>query len=114
MDNAIELQDVSVRFRLPRERITTFKEFSIRWLRGSVVYDELDALHVEARKSPLEPVRDPPVARAEQLHHGRDEHHPHDGRVEEDRRGEADPEQRVGHARGWPTNSAVASLCPLQ
>ena len=42
---AIELEHVSVRFRLPRERITTFKEFSIRWLRGSVVYDELDALH---------------------------------------------------------------------
>jgi len=40
----IDLRDVSVRYRLPRERIPTFKEFAIKWLRGSVVYDELMAL----------------------------------------------------------------------
>ena len=47
---AIELRDVSVRYRVPRERIPTFKEFAIKWLRGSVVYHELDALaHVSVR-----------------------------------------------------------------
>ena len=43
-DPIIELHDVGVRYRIPRERIPTFKEFAIKWLRGSVVYDELDAL----------------------------------------------------------------------
>jgi ABC-type polysaccharide/polyol phosphate transport system ATPase subunit len=42
--DAIELHDVSVRYRLPRERILTFKEFAIKWLRGRVVYDDLLAL----------------------------------------------------------------------
>jgi ABC-type polysaccharide/polyol phosphate transport system ATPase subunit len=47
---AITVRDVSVRYRLPRERITTFKEFAIKWLRGSVEYEELDALsHVNVR-----------------------------------------------------------------
>jgi len=46
----IDLRDVSVRYRLPRERIPTFKEFAIKWLRGSVVYDDLLALaHVDLR-----------------------------------------------------------------
>src|SRR5207249_1607383 len=35
---------------ISRERIPTFKEFAIRWLRGSVVYDDLLALsHVDLR-----------------------------------------------------------------
>jgi len=42
--DAIELRDVSVRYRLPRERIPTFKEFAIKWLRGGLVYDDLLAL----------------------------------------------------------------------
>jgi len=42
--DAIELRDVSVHYRLPRERIPTFKEFAIKWLRGSLVYDDLLAL----------------------------------------------------------------------
>jgi len=45
---AIELRNVSVHYRLPRERIPTFKEFAIKWLRGSVAYDDLHALsHVD-------------------------------------------------------------------
>jgi ABC-2 type transport system ATP-binding protein len=40
----IELQDVSVHYRLPRERVLTFKEFAIHWVRGRVVYDDLMAL----------------------------------------------------------------------
>ncbi len=45
---AIELRDVSVHYRLPRERVLTFKEFAIQWLRGRVVYDDLHALsHVD-------------------------------------------------------------------
>jgi homopolymeric O-antigen transport system ATP-binding protein len=40
----IDLRDVSVHFRLPRERIYTFKEFAIQWLRGRVQYEDLCAL----------------------------------------------------------------------
>src|SRR5215208_8109961 len=50
-------------------------------------------LDVEAREELLEPVRNPPVAVAEELHDGRDEHHPHERGVQEDRRREADAEQ---------------------
>jgi len=42
--HAIELGHVSVRYRVPRERITTFKEFAIRWVRRRVEYEEIDAL----------------------------------------------------------------------
>ena len=42
--DVIELRDVSVHYRLPRERIPTFKEFAIKWLRGGVAYDDLLAL----------------------------------------------------------------------
>ena len=49
-DPVIDLQDVSVRYRLPHERIPTFKEFAIKWLRGRVVYEDLLALsHVSLR-----------------------------------------------------------------
>jgi ABC-2 type transport system ATP-binding protein/lipopolysaccharide transport system ATP-binding protein len=49
-DLAVDLRDVSVRYRLPRERVFTFKEFAIQWLRGRVVYDDLFALsHVSLR-----------------------------------------------------------------
>jgi ABC-type polysaccharide/polyol phosphate transport system ATPase subunit len=40
----IELRDVSVRYRVPQERVLTFKEYLIRWLRGRVVMEELHAL----------------------------------------------------------------------
>ena len=43
-ERVIELDGVSVHYRLPRERILTFKEFAIQWLRGRVVYDDLVAL----------------------------------------------------------------------
>jgi len=41
---AISLQDVCVRYRLSRERVHTFKEYFIRWVRRRVVIDELEAL----------------------------------------------------------------------
>jgi lipopolysaccharide transport system ATP-binding protein len=40
----IDLQDVCVRYRIPQERVLTFKEYLIRWLRGRVVTEELEAL----------------------------------------------------------------------
>lgn len=40
----IELADVSVRYRLPRERIVSFKEFAIRTLQRRVQYDDFWAL----------------------------------------------------------------------
>jgi ABC-2 type transport system ATP-binding protein len=47
---AIELRDVTVHYRIAHERIPTFKEFAIKWLRGRVVYDDLRALsHVDLR-----------------------------------------------------------------
>lgn len=50
LDPVIDLQDVSVRYRLPHERIATFKEFAIKWLRGRVVYEDLLALsHLSLR-----------------------------------------------------------------
>jgi hypothetical protein len=41
----------------------------------------------------VEPARDPPVGAADELHHRRDEHHPHERRVGEDRRRQADAHQ---------------------
>ncbi len=47
---AIDLRDVSVRYRVPRERIATFKEFAIKWVRRRVEYQVLEALsHVSVR-----------------------------------------------------------------
>jgi ABC-2 type transport system ATP-binding protein/lipopolysaccharide transport system ATP-binding protein len=40
----VALQDVSVRYRMPRERIHSFKDFAIRWLKRKIVYDEFWAL----------------------------------------------------------------------
>ncbi len=40
----IEVRNVSVRYRVPRERVPTFKEFAIRWLRRRLVYEEFLAL----------------------------------------------------------------------
>jgi len=40
----IEVRDVTVRYRVPRERVPTFKEFAIRWLRRRLVYEEFLAL----------------------------------------------------------------------
>src|SRR5207247_2450381 len=53
----LELRDVCVHYRRPRERIPTFKEFAIKWLRGRVVYDDLLALsHVDLFVRPGESV----------------------------------------------------------
>ncbi|MBM3121854.1 MAG: ABC transporter ATP-binding protein [Chloroflexi bacterium] len=41
---AIELTGVSVRYRLPRERVASLKEFAIRWAQGRVEYVDLWAL----------------------------------------------------------------------
>ena len=40
----ISLGDVSVRYRVPQERVLTFKEYAINWLRGRVITQELAAL----------------------------------------------------------------------
>jgi homopolymeric O-antigen transport system ATP-binding protein len=43
-DPAIDVRDVSVRYRIPRERVPTFKEFAIKWLRRRIVYTDMNAL----------------------------------------------------------------------
>jgi ABC-type polysaccharide/polyol phosphate transport system ATPase subunit len=42
---AIELKEVSVRYRLPHERIRSIKEYAIRRMRRDLVYDDFWALH---------------------------------------------------------------------
>lgn len=42
--SVVKIQGVSVRYRLPQERIPSFKEYAIRWLKGQVRYHELWAL----------------------------------------------------------------------
>lgn len=37
---AIEVENLSVRYRVPRERVSSFKEFAIRWLQRRLVYEE--------------------------------------------------------------------------
>jgi ABC-type polysaccharide/polyol phosphate transport system ATPase subunit len=41
---AIRLEGVSVRYRIPRERIRTLKEYAIRRLKRRIVYDDFEAL----------------------------------------------------------------------
>lgn len=41
---AIRLEQVSLRYRLARQRIPTFKEYAIHWLRRSLAYEDLWAL----------------------------------------------------------------------
>ena len=40
----IQLENVSVRYRVPKERIPSFKEYVIRWLRRQVAYNDFWAL----------------------------------------------------------------------
>lgn len=40
----VALYDVSVRYRMPRERIYSFKDFAIRWVKRKIVYDDFWAL----------------------------------------------------------------------
>ena len=51
------------------------------------------ALDVEPREDAVEPVREPPVGLAQQLHGRRHQHHPHDGGIDEDGGGQAEAEQ---------------------
>ncbi|HLK12692.1 MAG TPA: ABC transporter ATP-binding protein [Candidatus Binatia bacterium] len=43
-DLVIDVRNASVRYRVPHERIPTFKEFAIRWLRGRIEWREFQAL----------------------------------------------------------------------
>lgn len=43
-DVAVRLDSVSVRYRVPRERIPSFKEYAIRWLKRQIVYQDFWAL----------------------------------------------------------------------
>lgn len=43
-DAVIRVDDVSVVYRMPRERIPSFKEYAIRWLKRDISYQELWAL----------------------------------------------------------------------
>lgn len=40
----IELQDVSLCYRLAKQRIPSFKEYALHWMRGSLTYEKLWAL----------------------------------------------------------------------
>jgi ABC-2 type transport system ATP-binding protein len=44
LDDVIRIENVSVRYRLPGERIHTFKEYAIRLLQGRIAYRDFDAL----------------------------------------------------------------------
>ena len=45
MPPIIQLENVSVRYRVAQERIPSFKEYAIRWLKGQVRYQDFWALH---------------------------------------------------------------------
>ncbi|TMA69968.1 MAG: ABC transporter ATP-binding protein, partial [Deltaproteobacteria bacterium] len=54
---AIEVENVSVRYVVPHERIPTLKEFAIKWLRGRVTWKQFEALsNVTFRVRPGETV----------------------------------------------------------
>jgi ABC-type polysaccharide/polyol phosphate transport system ATPase subunit len=44
-DPVVELEDVSVLYRVPRERVSGIKEYTIRWLQRKLQYVEFWALH---------------------------------------------------------------------
>lgn len=44
-ETAIQLDDVSVRYRVPGEQINTFKEYIIRWMQGKITKHDFWALH---------------------------------------------------------------------
>jgi len=43
-DTAISLEGVSVLYRVPRERITSIKEYAVRWLQRRLEYEDFWAL----------------------------------------------------------------------
>ena len=57
MSAVILLEKVSLRYRIPRERIFSLKEYAIRRMQRRVVYDDFEALHqIDIRVSPGERV----------------------------------------------------------
>jgi ABC-2 type transport system ATP-binding protein len=49
-DPNIQLEDVSIRYRLPHERIPSIKEYAIRWIRQKMSYDDFWALdHIDLK-----------------------------------------------------------------
>jgi ABC-type polysaccharide/polyol phosphate transport system ATPase subunit len=44
-EDVVILEDTTVRYRIPRERIRTFKEFAIRRMKGQIQFVDLLALH---------------------------------------------------------------------
>jgi ABC-type polysaccharide/polyol phosphate transport system ATPase subunit len=44
-DTAIRLENVTLRYHIPRERILSLKEYAIRRIQKRVVYDDFEALH---------------------------------------------------------------------
>ena len=43
-EEVVRLENVSVRYRVPQERIGTFKEYAIRWVQGKVKHRSFLAL----------------------------------------------------------------------
>jgi len=43
--NAISLEGITLRYRVPREPIQSFKEYTIRKIKRLVVFDEIEAVH---------------------------------------------------------------------
>ena len=44
MENMIEVQNVSMRFRMVNDRVSSLKEYAVQLLRGKIHYDEFEAL----------------------------------------------------------------------
>lgn len=44
MQPSIQLDQVTVQFRIPHQRIPTFQEYAIRWLKGGISYSDFHAL----------------------------------------------------------------------
>jgi ABC-type polysaccharide/polyol phosphate transport system ATPase subunit len=43
-DPVVELRDVSLCYRLAKQRIPSLKEYALHWVRGALVYEQLWAL----------------------------------------------------------------------
>lgn len=44
-ESLVQLDRVTVRYRMPRERVTSLKEYALRWLRGGIGYTDILALN---------------------------------------------------------------------
>ena len=44
LEPLVQLEDVAVRYRMPRERVTSLKDYALRWLRGRIRYSDVWAL----------------------------------------------------------------------